>query len=108
MAALPGSSAMPRSQPTGIAQGRQQRVDRRLGCADLVALAPFANPGHPRSDADQVVRAADPARLDVATSVPRDDRVGQRRRGARETYRPPPLSSAVLPLTVQSVSDSVP
>ena len=26
----------------------------------------------------------------------------------RETYRPPPLSSAVLPLTVQSVSDSVP
>ena len=101
---------MPRSQPTGIAQGRQQRVDRRLGCADLVALAPFANPGHPRSDADQVVRALRRSSAPwtspppfCATIVLVSVAVAP-----RETYRPPPLSSAVLPLTVQSVSDSVP
>ena len=53
----------PREQSEGerrtavVAQGRQQRVDRRRAGADLVAPAPVADPGHPRPVADQVVRA---------------------------------------------------
>src|SRR5262249_10820321 len=76
-----------------VAQRCEQGVYGCLGGTDLVALAPVAHPGHPRTAADQVVHTVRLERAsDIAAWVVGHDRVGQRRLAAGRNVE----SAAVL------------
>src|SRR5262249_3519231 len=74
-----GEQGIGQRRPTVVAYPCQQWVDGGLVGADLVALAPVADPGHPRPVADQIVAAAGDSAADVAPRVLAGDNcVGQR------------------------------
>ena len=106
IAGLPGSRAIVGVSPPYLPSG-QERVDGPRDGADLVALTSVGDPGHTRPVADQVVRHAwlqrtlDVAPVSAATIV-------LVRKVELEFSLATPPDWAVLPLTVQLVSESVP